>query len=220
MGNFPHGLPTSFQSLDRQICPVVLLFESFFGHIVHRFDLSLPKMSSGLEILELRVILRHSVPSLGSSHSDSLLHIYVRPPISPSAASLSDRAQNGCPSPKVYPVPKCLALVSSNRGQQRYIPFPKLLKQQAERVLAKDRPMIEQISQLTNGVYFPTDRNSTVADEPASQSENRDRPPWHVDSDQRWHFDSLPPPPEVFATPDFNAEIKHDDIEHEFTFER
>jgi len=87
-------------------------------------------------------------------------------------------------------------------------------------IMPYERPMIEQVSQLANGGYFPTDRNSTVVDEPASQSDNRDQRAWQSDSDQRWHFDSLPPPPEVIATRDVNAEIKHDDIEHEFTFDR
>jgi hypothetical protein len=89
-----------------------------------------------------------------------------------------------------------------------------------DQAILSERPMIEQVSQLANGGYFPTDRNSTVTDETASQSDNRDQPPWRVDSNQRWHFDSLPPPSEMIPTRDFHAEIKHDDIEHEFTLER
>ncbi|MCI0338612.1 MAG: relaxase MobL [Acidobacteria bacterium] len=87
-------------------------------------------------------------------------------------------------------------------------------------VMLSERPMIEQVSRLANGGYIHPNSNSTVAGETASQSDNRDQRTWQIDSDQRWHFDSLPPPPEVIATREFNAEIKHDDIEHELTFER
>jgi hypothetical protein len=43
-----------------------------------------------------------------------------------------------CQSPKFHPVPGCLTLVLCNLGQQRYIPFPKLLKLKGNEVLAKD----------------------------------------------------------------------------------
>src|SRR5262249_42669424 len=40
---------------------------------------------------------------------------------------------------KCHPIPICLAWVSCNLARQRYIPFPKLLKPKADKVLAKDR---------------------------------------------------------------------------------
>ena len=87
-------------------------------------------------------------------------------------------------------------------------------------VMPSERPMIEQVSQLANGRYFHHHSNSTVAGETTSQSDNRDQQAWLVDSDQRWHFDSLPLPPEAIPTRDLNAEIKHDDIGHGYSFER
>jgi hypothetical protein len=91
-----------------------------------------------------------------------------------------------------------------------------------ERTLAEMRSFADVMARLEVGQrwVFSHDRSSTVADEPASQSDNRDERPSQIDADQRWQFEGLPPPSEVIATRDFNAEIKHDDIEHEITFER
>ena len=68
--------------------------------------------------------------------------------------------------------------------------------------------------QLANGAYLVAERNSTVGGHP----ENREQPPWMVDSNQKWHFDSVrdlaEPMPARVVNDDFER-IHHQDFCHD-----
>jgi relaxase MobL-like protein len=84
-----------------------------------------------------------------------------------------------------------------------------------EQVLSLNGHSIGKDIQLANGAYFEAERNSTAEERAGSRESN----PWMVDSDQKWHFDSVrditePTPAQVANN---NFEHIHD---HDFGYER
>lgn len=74
--------------------------------------------------------------------------------------------------------------------------------------------------QLANGAYFAPKRNSTEGNEPARVPEHLEQRSWFVDSDQKWHFDSLPVPRDAISDRDFSLDSGRDDIGHDHIYDR
>ncbi|MGE0133446.1 MAG: relaxase MobL [Blastocatellales bacterium] len=74
--------------------------------------------------------------------------------------------------------------------------------------------------QLVNGAYFALKRNSTEDNEPARVPNHLQQRSWFVDSDQKWHFDSLPAPRDATSDRDFNIDSSRDDIGHDLIYDR
>jgi len=98
--------------------------------------------------------------------------------------------------------------------------------QQAE--LTPDREQILSMNghsagkdlQLANGAYFETERNSTAGGATVRTPETLESRSWYVDSDQKWHFDSLPVAQDATPDRDFNTDLGRDDTGHDLIYDR
>jgi hypothetical protein len=74
--------------------------------------------------------------------------------------------------------------------------------------------------QLANGAYFDAERNSTAGGPPALLPETLESRSRFVDSDQKWHFDSLPVAQDAAPERYFNTDLGRDDIGHDLIYDR
>jgi relaxase MobL-like protein len=106
--------------------------------------------------------------------------------------------------------------IEKPRSQDDIVRSPQAeLDPDREQVLPLNGHFAGKDLQLANGAYFEAERNSTVEE----RAGNRESNPWMVDSDQKWHFDSVrditePTPAQVANN---NFEHIHD---HDFGYER
>lgn len=88
-----------------------------------------------------------------------------------------------------------------------------------EQVLSLNRHSAGKDSQLANGAYFEAERNSTAGGATVRVPETLESRSWFVDSDQKWHFDSV----RDLAEP-ASAQVVNDDFgrthDHDFGHDR
>ena len=89
-----------------------------------------------------------------------------------------------------------------------------------EQVLSMNRHSSGRDLQLANGSNFEFDRNSTVGGASVRTPETLESRSWFVDSDQKWHFDSLPVTQDATPERDFNTDLGRDDIGHDLIYGR
>src|SRR5262249_11494192 len=94
--------------------------------------------------------------------------------------------------------------------------------------LAPDREQVLSINghsagrdlQLANGGNFELERNSTVGGASVRTPETLESRSWFINSDHRWHFDSLPVTQDATLERDFNTDLGRDDIGHDLIYDR
>jgi hypothetical protein len=83
----------------------------------------------------------------------------------------------------------------------------------SDQITTVDGHSADKNLQLANGANFATERNPNVS----YRSEDREQHPWLVDSDRKWHFDSVRDLAEPLPIPTVDHTIERD---HDFSLDR
>ncbi|MFN0119918.1 MAG: hypothetical protein ACKV2V_05395, partial [Blastocatellia bacterium] len=87
---------------------------------------------------------------------------------------------------------------ASETEEQKERPTVAPKPQTIERVIADPVERVTPVpAPLTNGRDFQSDGSATVRDDERREGHEHNANDWYVRTDQKWHFDSLPTPPEA-----------------------